>query len=114
MDIETDEKYQLQALDMLSKNLLGATWSTYIEKKLVIAMFNEAKTTIKQKPDNKKAVAEARSLMDTLARVVRCLCLEDAAKQTQIRGRVITMDAKALFENAERELKTMRRVGTKR
>jgi len=77
-------------------------------------MFNEAKTTLKQKPNNKKAVAEARALMDTLARVVRCLCLDEAAKQTQIRGRTITMEAKALFENAERELKTMRRVGTKR
>ena len=115
MDSELDQSYQLQALKLLEKNLLGSNWKTYIDKKVVLTMFAEAKAIIKQKPNHKKLVTQAQALIETLARVVRCLCLdEEEAKLTSVRGRVVTMEAEALFASAERDFKTLRQLAAKR
>ncbi|MDX1341633.1 MAG: hypothetical protein R3227_04750 [Reinekea sp.] len=115
MDPQLDEQFQQQAFNLLNKNLLGAAWQTYIDKKQVLVMFAEAKAMLKQKPNQKKLVASAQSLIETLSRVVRCLCLDDEqAKLTSVRGRTITMEAEALFASAEKEFKTMRMLAAKK
>ena len=115
MDSETDLAFQAQAIAMLNKNLLGAPWNSYLDKKQLLVMYSEARSMVKKNPTHRKLGAAAESLIGSLARIVRCLSIEDAqAKQTFVRGRVVEMDATALYANAEQEFKKMRQLLAKR
>jgi len=114
MAVETDQEYQNQAIDLLNRSLIGYSWSSYINKKHLLAMYSESKTILKQKPNNRKLIASADSVLTATARIVRCLCIEDEkAKETEIRGRKVQLDAESLYGSVELEYRNMKQIAAK-
>ncbi|MDN3648885.1 hypothetical protein QWZ13_08170 [Reinekea marina] len=114
MEIQEDREYQAKAIKLLDQELKNCAWDSKIDKKRIMALYAEASLIVQNSSSHKKLMALAQTLIDSLARIVRCVAIEEeAAKRTLIKGREVELEAEVLFYNTDNEVKEMRKFAGK-
>ena len=111
---QDDSVFQAKALKLLDRELLNCPWDSKIDRKRVVAMYTEAKAIVQNSSNHKKLVVLAQALIDSIVRIVRCVAIEEeGANKTEVKGRLVELDAETLYYNTDNELKEMRKFAGK-
>jgi hypothetical protein len=114
MEVNVDQEYQDKAIELLDRALSGCLWDLYIDKKILIAMYSESNVILNQKTKSRKLAASAESVSTSIIRIVRCLCIDDEkAKETMVRGRMVQLDAEAIYNSVVLEYRNMKQLNAK-
>lgn len=114
MTTKSDSEFQAQAIKLLDRGLVNCVWESKIDKKRILAMYSEAKAITQNSASHKKLSALAQALIDTMVRIVRCVAIDDeGANLTEVKGRIVELEADFLFYNSDNEYKEMRQFAGK-